>query len=181
MSVADLKIRLADVPGIETLTLQLIGGRQVFGFAGMIAAVDPLANDQEIENTIRAAAARKAAYLAKSTPLPDAGLMPAPTREAKPMGVTGASHVGANLKTRMDDLKGKIAAGQSKIDAGLSKMEQAAEATNQFGEQLGSEADDLLATLGQFTNGAPTPNPMGPTVRLFPGTGCRDMRPPRLG
>jgi hypothetical protein len=155
MSVADLKARLADVPGIETLTLQLIGGRQVFGFAGMIAAVDPLATDQEIEDAIREAAARKADFLAKTTPLPDAGLMPAPIQEENPMGVTGASHVGANLKTRMDDLKSKIAAGQSKIDASLSKMEQAAEATHQFGDQLGTEADELLATLGQFTNGAP--------------------------
>src|ERR1700730_5344782 len=31
MSISELKVRLADVPGIETLTMQLTGGRQVFG------------------------------------------------------------------------------------------------------------------------------------------------------
>ncbi len=57
MSIADLKARFRDVPGIESLTMQVIGGRQVFGCNGLIAAVDPTANEHEIESAIRHAAA----------------------------------------------------------------------------------------------------------------------------
>src|ERR1017187_9130463 len=53
MSINDLKDRLHDVPGIENLTLQVLMGRQVFGWNGLIAGVDLNATDEEIENAIR--------------------------------------------------------------------------------------------------------------------------------
>lgn len=140
--IADLKTRLADVQGIETLTLTMIGGRQVFGFAGLIAAVDPLATDQEIENAIRNAAR-----------LPSVALIPDKPQEVKPMSVTGAKYAGMSLKSRMAAVKTKIEAGTAKVEANFDKLDQAGDALHALGDSVGAEAEDLLATVGQFTNG----------------------------
>lgn len=143
MSIADLKLRLADVPGIETLSLTLIGGRSCYGFAGKIAAVDPLASDQEIEDAIRNAAR-----------LPSIAMIPDKPKEA-PMTVTGAGYAAGSLSSKLRAIRDKISAGSSKMDAALEKMDQAAEAHNSLADTVAGEADALLAELGQFTNGAP--------------------------
>lgn len=159
MSVADLKARLADVPGIETLTAQLLGGRLVFGFNGLIAAVDPLADDQEIEDAIRHAAdlAKFGRNPVEKTPLPPVGLMPAQTLGGSPMSSgTGASHASLKLKDLMNLHKERIAAllddGMAKVQAGFDKQLQGATALGKLGDKVNAEGDDILSTVGQFTN-----------------------------
>src|SRR4051794_16178635 len=104
MSIADWKTRLADVPGIETLTLTMIGGRHVYGFAGLIAAVDPLATDQEIDDAIR-----KAARLIPDKP------------KAKPMSVTGAKYAAGSFSAKLREVRAKIEQGSAKMDGALAK------------------------------------------------------------
>ena len=54
MSIADLKSRCADVPGIETLTMRLTGGRIMLAWgAGYYTSADAAASDGEIETAIR--------------------------------------------------------------------------------------------------------------------------------
>ena len=142
MSVADLKARLADVPGIETLTVSMVGGRQMDRFAGLIASVGPLATDQEIDDAIRNAAR-----------LPSVALIPE-KQEVESMSVTGAKYAGLSLKARMAAVKDKIAAGQAKVEASFDALDRAGDALNALGDSVGAEAADLLATVGQFTNGA---------------------------
>lgn len=163
LSVAELKSRLADVPGIETLTLQMLGGRQMFGFDGLIVGVDPLATDQEIENAIREAAARKATYLAKATPLPPVGLMPAQTTETKPMGTPAPGSFAASLRAMMDEARSGVA--QARADG----LAQVGEAVKQLGEAktaivqvtgtmartITDEAASVMAELGQISNMGP--------------------------
>src|SRR4051794_14502521 len=113
MSVHDLKSRLADVAGIEALTVTLIGGRQVLRWgAGMVTAVDPLATDQEIDDAIRNAAR-----------LPSVALIPQKTREVVPMSVTGAKYAGLSLKALMAAAKDKIETGQAKVEASFAKLD----------------------------------------------------------
>lgn len=138
MSIADLKTRLANVPGIETLTLTMIGGRHVYGFAGLIAAVDPLATDQEIDDTIR-----RAARLIPDKP------------KGNPMSVTGAGFLGGSIKAKIQAAKDKIAAGHSALDQAVTKLDGAAEQSANLAKSISDEADALLADIGQFTNGAP--------------------------
>jgi hypothetical protein len=167
VSISELKLRLADVPGIETLTMQLIGGRQVFGFNGLIAAVDPMATDQEIETAIRDAAdlakfgrgpaEKQAAATDSAALIPSVQLAPAtnPTG-AKPMSVTGAGHAGLKLRELMDAHKRRIAQllddNLAKVQAGFDKQLQGAAAVGTLGDKVNAEGDDLLASVGQFTN-----------------------------
>jgi hypothetical protein len=53
MSIHDLKIRMADVAGIETLTMGLEAGRILLRWSGYVAAVDASASDAEIEAAVR--------------------------------------------------------------------------------------------------------------------------------
>jgi hypothetical protein len=56
MSIFELKEALKDVPGIESLTMQYLTGRECYGFAGHLIAVDPSTPRSEIEQAIRNAA-----------------------------------------------------------------------------------------------------------------------------
>lgn len=54
MSIADLKSRLADVPGIENLNMSLEAGRIFLRWgSGYTAAVDAAASDHDIEVAVR--------------------------------------------------------------------------------------------------------------------------------
>jgi hypothetical protein len=57
MSIADLKTRLHDVPGIETLSMQMLAGQQNYNLDGRVIQVDAAASDVEMEQAIRSAIA----------------------------------------------------------------------------------------------------------------------------
>lgn len=151
MSIADLKLRLADVPGIETLTLQLMGGRSCYGFAGKIAAVDPLASDEEIEDAIRNAAR-----------LPSVAMIPDKPKEA-PMTKPAAGSFAASLRALMDEARSGVAQaradGLAKVSDAVAKLGQAKEAvthvTGSMAKTIEDEAAAVLAELGQISNMGP--------------------------
>jgi len=70
----------------------------------------------------------------------------------KSMSITGASHASVSLKQMLADRKAKLAAAQDKLSANLGKLDQATAALDSLGSDVGTEADDLLASVGQFKN-----------------------------
>lgn len=68
------------------------------------------------------------------------------------MSITGASHVGMSLKDMMEQRKRAMADGHAKLQDAFAKMDQATAALNSVGDKVAAEADDLLASVGQFTN-----------------------------
>ena len=59
MGIVDLKTRLHDVPGIETLTMIMQGGRQNYSLNGRTISLDAAASDADVETAIRAAIAKQ--------------------------------------------------------------------------------------------------------------------------
>lgn len=153
MSIQDLKSRLADVPGIQNLTLTNIGGRACFQFNGKIAAVDPMASDQEIEDAIRNAAA----MTAEPVSAPEQPRAPVMTNPA-PGGFA------AGLKAILDNAKAGVAKAQSdgiaKVNAAASKLNEAAAhtaaVTDNMAQTIQEQADAVLAELGQISNLPPS-------------------------
>jgi hypothetical protein len=139
MSLFDLKSRMADIPGIEGLTMQLANGRQVFTIGNVVGSVGAFAADQEIEDAIRAAIR-----------LPAVPLIDQP--KDAPMSITGAAHVSTSLKDMLAQRKQAMADGHAKLQGAFAKMDQATAALNSVGDKVAAEADDLLASVGQFTN-----------------------------
>lgn len=163
MSINELKERLRDVPGIETLTMSNLLGRQVFGFDGLIAAVDPNATPQEIEAAIRIASlkrqfARPGGSIDVTTPLPPVNLT-----EAKPMTAPSTGSFAAGIKAMMDEAKAGIAQARSdglaKVGDAVAKLGEAKAAVTQISGSLAKtiedEAASVMAELGQFSNFPP--------------------------
>jgi hypothetical protein len=140
MSVNDLKSRMADIPGIDGLTMHLANGRQVFTLGNIVGSVGAFASDQEIEDAIRAA-----------IKLPSVGIVPMQSKETA-MSITGAAHVSTSLKDMLAQRKQAMADGHAKLQDAFAKMDQATAALNSVGDKVAAEADDLLASVGQFTN-----------------------------
>lgn len=140
MTITDLRARMSDVSGIEGLTMQLANGRQVFTLGNIVGSVGAFASDQEIEDAIRAA-----------VKLPSVGIVPEQRKEAA-MSITGAAHVGSSLKDMIEQRKRAMSDGHAKLQAAFGKMDQATAALNSVGDKVAAEADDLLASVGQFTN-----------------------------
>jgi hypothetical protein len=140
MSLFDLKSRMADIPGIEGLTMQLANGRQVFTIGEHVASTTAFASDDEIEKTIR-----------NALRLPSVALIPDKPKDA-PMSITGAAHVSTSLKDMLAQRKQAMADGHAKLQDAFAKMDQATAALNTVGDKVAAEADDLLASVGQFTN-----------------------------
>lgn len=155
MSIDDLKARLRDVPGIDTLTMQTLAGKQMFCFSGMIAAVDPQATDQEIEDAIRGAAARLETYRTTSaipTPLPAVNLTEpnSMTDTPSPTGfVPGEiSSLFKSLRARKDAMVADIMANGAEVANILTAGEAMA-------ASLKAEGEALKAEFAQLTNNPP--------------------------
>jgi hypothetical protein len=110
MSIADLKTRLHDVPGIETLTMTMPAGRQNYNLNGRMIALDASASDFEVEQAIRASLASPAiAQMLAGTPVP-----PAPAIAAAPANSAPASPAAALDHISMSALEAsRSAVGQS--------------------------------------------------------------------
>jgi hypothetical protein len=177
MGILQLKSLLHDVPGIDGLTMQTLVDRDTYSIAGKVVRVPIGANEAQVEQAIRAAVLSPAAApMPAGVPLapesPDAGagvhsptapatnsaaLIPSVDLPTKPkanssMSVTGAAHVGTSLKDMLTQRKAKIAAAHDKLNANFDKLDQATSALDTLGDKVGSEADDLLATVGQISN-----------------------------
>lgn len=141
MSLFDLKSRMSDVPGIEQLTMQLANGRQVFTLGEHIASTGAFASDEEIETAIRTALR-----------LPSVALIPDKPKDAPMSSITGARSASQSLKQLMEEAKQSVADGMAQVQAGIEKHAKAGAALKNLGTTLNSDGDDLLATVGQFTN-----------------------------
>lgn len=160
MSIHDLKSRLADVPGIETLTMQNLVGRHVYGFNGLIAAVDPSATPQEIEEAIRAVAlnrtmnppdASNIPAMVPYTPLPPVNLTEAkPMSDSSPTGFVPGEISGLfkSLRARKDAMVADIMANGAEVANILTAGEQMA-------ANLKAEGEALKAEFATLTNNPP--------------------------
>jgi hypothetical protein len=163
-NIHDLKLRLADVPGIEGLTMTPIGGRQVFGFDGLIVAVDPTATDQEIDAAIRATAdmakfGRSLESKQSASLIPSVALNPEP-RKAEPMSAPKPGSFAADLRAMMDEAREGVAQarrdGKARVGEAVSMLNDAKVATahvaGKMADAIKSEASDVMAELGQISN-----------------------------
>lgn len=73
----------------------------------------------------------------------------------KPMSVTGAAYLAGSLKDKIAAAKAKIEKVNSDVDAGVAKVNSAVDAASQVAASLSAEADELMASVGQFSNGSP--------------------------
>lgn len=156
MSIETIKARLADVPGIENLTSNILLGRQVFGFNGLIAGVDMNATDPEIEDAIRATAALALNRVSQATPLPIVNV----TETAPAMTTAPAGSFAANLRAMVDEARAEVAQartdGIAKVVEAIGKMKEATAATAKvsgtMARTIEDEAASVLAELGQISN-----------------------------
>lgn len=156
MSIDQLKARLRDVPGIETLTLQNIAGRSAYGFNGLIAAVDPNSTDDQIETAIRMASIQAALRPANDEPTP---LPPVNITEPKPM-TTQPGSFSAAIKAMMDEARAGVAQartdGLAKVGEAIGKLNDAKTATAKVAATMAGtiedEAASVMSELGQISN-----------------------------
>jgi|SRR5581483_552595 len=152
MSIAELRNRMSDIPGIDGLTMQLLGGRQCFSWgSGMLVAVDPMATDQEIETAIR-----------NASRLPSVALIP-DKPEAASMTTPAPGSFAASIRAMMDEARQGIAQaradGLAKVSEAVGKLTEAKTATAQVAASMAKtiedEAASVLAELGQISNMPP--------------------------
>lgn len=158
MSIEDLKQRLANVPGIEKLTMRLEAGKQVFSVGGGFVAVDPLATDPEIEAAIRSVPAPAAAP--NITPLPAVTMTdpaPTPAKVATAMPTSPAdAHMTVKdmMQAHMDTMRNIQEAQFALLQATLDRQVKAVSASvGTVADKIDGQTDDFLAMMGQFSNG----------------------------
>lgn len=159
MSIEDIKARVRDIPGTENLTMNVLLGRQVFGFNGLIAGVDMNATDNEIEDAIRATydlAKYGRNPIEKSpTPLPAVNLT-----EPKTMTAPAPGSFAASLRAMLDEGRAGIeqakADGLAKVSGAIGKMNEAKVATvkvaSNMAQSIEDEAASVMSELGQISN-----------------------------
>ncbi|WP_375782908.1 hypothetical protein ACE10Z_23630 [Bradyrhizobium sp. Pha-3] len=167
--LASLKARLADIPGIESMSMQLLAGRQSYSIGGKVVSVDATATEDEAEAAIRAALGSLAvAQMPAGTPVAapavpassSSALLPqvnmTANQESTTMSITGAGGAGLSLKAMIQKRKAKI---QADIDSHMKAIEAEFDVQDQVVAGLGalpgkikSETSDLAASIGQFAN-----------------------------
>lgn len=170
VDLAALKAALSDVPGIDTLSETIVGGRRVFGFAGLVAAVDPRSDMTAIEAAIRNAAsmrtqgkivATQAPSITTTTPLPQVLLTPAPAQpQGKPMTTPAPGSFAASIKAMMDEARAGVAQaradGLAKVTEAVGKLHDAKAATAKVAsnmvQTIEDEAAAAMSELGQISN-----------------------------
>ena len=153
MSIADLKVRLADIQGVETPTMGLEAGRIVLRWgAGYSASVDAAASHSDIEAAIRNAIKLPAVSLIPDQPV---------AASASSTGVSSMSSnpasAGASVKALMEDhvrMMGDIHQAQLRIlESSLARQrETVAGAVGKVAEKIDGQTEDFLAIMGQFAN-----------------------------
>jgi hypothetical protein len=160
-----IKARLADIAGIDQLSVAIVGGRMVFGIDGRTIGLDPFSGDTEIETAIRLAlsapaTAAPAAPAQIETPMPAAPTAPvaaaAPAKETAPVSVTGTGNVGQRLKQMMADHRAKVAKllddSIANVQSGMDKEIAGIQAVSKLGDKIHASGDDILSDVGQFSN-----------------------------
>jgi hypothetical protein len=157
LSIADLKLRLADVQGIETLSMNIEGGKIMLRWGvGYLAAVDATASDAEIETAIRAMAKLPPLNLIPDRPAAAPAPAPVQTSGSSSMSVTGAAAAGQSLREMMEEHRKTLAdltgAHMDKMREGFAKQLQGVNALGKLADKVHAEGDEFLSLIGQYTN-----------------------------
>lgn len=145
MGLRNIKSALSHVPGIDSLQMQYgPQGSQIFIMGDVKIRLPADATPADIEAAL--ASPGTAALLA--VPL---SLMPG----LSVMSITGATHLADSIKAKIQAAKDRMAQATANTDASLTKLNSAADAADQVSASIAKEADDLMAQIGQFSNGAP--------------------------
>ena len=121
------------------LTIRYMGHFQIINLEGHEITIGALANDEQIAAEIKRV---------RGTP------PPIPTENPK-MSITDAGKLAGTIKDRINAAKGRIASVSANVDGSLAKLNDAADTGDKIAKQIEKEASDLLAEIGQFTNGGP--------------------------
>ena len=78
-----------------------------------------------------------------------------PFEEMLTMSITDAGKLAGTIKDRINAAKVRIAQVSANTDGALAKLNDAADTGDKIAKQIEKEADDLLAEIGQFSNGGP--------------------------
>lgn len=151
MSVHDLKIRCADVAGIQSLSMRLNAGRIELTWGDdYSASADASASDAEIESSIR-----------NAMRLPPVALIPdKPTaQEGNAVSSTPADTMNA-LDVIMRDhvrLMGDIHETQKRLlESSLARQrDTVAQGIGSIASRIDQQTDDFNAMMARWTNGAP--------------------------
>lgn len=149
MSINELRARMQDIPGIEGLTMQLAGGRQVFTIGGMVTSTTAFASDDEIETAIR-----------NALRLPSVPLI---AEKPESASMTAPGSFAASIRAMMDEARAGVAQaradGLAKVTEAVGKLTEAKAATAQVAASMAKtiedEAASALAELGQISNMPP--------------------------
>lgn len=161
VDLAKLKAALGHIPGIDDLTETIIGGRRVYGFNGLIAAVDMSADHGAVEKAIRTASAlRTAAPVPDSAPVQIATPLPATPATGKPMSNPAPGSFAASLRAMMDEARAGVQQartdGLAKVGDAVKKLNDAKVATahvaSTMAKTIEDEAATVLSELGQVSN-----------------------------
>ena len=78
-----------------------------------------------------------------------------PIDENPRMSITGAANLSASIRDKITAAKARMANVTANTDMALTKLHSAADAADQVNKSIEAEADQLLAEIGQFSNGGP--------------------------
>lgn len=115
------------------LTIRFQGPFQIIEIDGQEITLGAMATDEQI-----------AAEIAKVRP----------TNEID-MSITDAGKLAGTIKDRINAAKTRIAQVSANTDGALAKLNDAADTGDKIAKQIEKEASDLLAEIGQFSNGGP--------------------------
>jgi len=163
MGVSDLKLRMADVPGIHSLTMGLEAGRILLRWGnGYVATADAAASDHEIETAIRNAIQLAPVSSISDKPAAPVAPSPAPAsnaQEGKPVNsptVTSSGSFAAEVREMIEghkaDMDALMQASKEHMRAGMEKQLRAAKALGKMAGDVHSAGDEMLAMMGQYTN-----------------------------
>lgn len=164
MDLAGLKAKLADIAGIEGLTETIIGGRRVYGFDGLLAAVDINSDQAAVEAAIRNGVALRAERVDGVGLAAVAGgldLAPFPPQpKGKPMSTPAPGSFAASIRAMMDEARDGVARaradGLTQVRDAVGKLHEAKDATihvaGQMAATIEDEAASVMSELGQISN-----------------------------
>lgn len=153
MSIDDLKSRLSDLPGVEALTMQTLGGREIYSIAGRVVGLPIGTLIADAEAAIRTAVASPNIVTAIPMPAQSAAQGAAPVKQ-------GLGSFAASIRAMMDDARAGVAQarteGLSKVTEAVGKLNDAKVATTHvagsMAKTIADEADAVMSELGQISN-----------------------------
>jgi hypothetical protein len=151
MSIEELRARLADLPGSESLTMQTLGGRELYSISGKVVGVPIGASIADAEAAIRAAIASP--EIVTNTPITE---KPRERPSTAPAPGSFAASLKAMMATARAGVEQARADGLSQVSDAVEKLNEAKAATvnvtGAMAKAIQSEAADVMAELGLISN-----------------------------